>query len=642
LAHFRPKFLLGLTATPERTDQSDLLSLCDDNLVYTRNLFDGVELGLLSPFSYYGIYDETVDYQEIPWRNGRFDPNALSARLATLSRARHALTHWRDKAQPRTLAFCVSIAHAEFMAKQFNDEGIRSAAVYRGSSLDRGTALGQLASGGLAVLFSVDLFNEGVDIPAVDTVMMLRPTESKILFLQQLGRGLRRHPDKERLVVLDFIGNHKGFLNKPDALFDCGKRYGDLAAFANRARDGSLALPAGCFANYDLAIIDFLERLAGRDLAADYQALKESIGRRPTLSEIYRSGARLAELRSRGRQWLEMVRDQGDLEPPEVECLDRHSGFFREVETTAMTKSFKAILLESLLELDGIRNPPRVEDLATQALSVFRRRRRFIADIAEGYRDIDAIPAQKWHRYWNGNPINAWTGGNRNDAAHTWFEIRDGRFAPTFEVTDAEYAVFQNMVQELVDYRLAAYESRRSSHTDPSPAKPEPEEPTATIIPFKRPAAPPDDWARVPYFPDLRIACGHFRDGRTDVESLCAVSPHHGRLDPERHFVARAMGDSMDGGKHPVRDGDYLLLELMSPRTAGSITGETVAIERQEDGGDQYLLRTVTKAPDGRYVLKAANPDFPDYDSDETMRTLARLKAVLGADEFDLAPEADG
>ena len=303
LAHFRPRFLLGLTATPERTDQSDLLSLCDDNLVYTRNLFDGVELGLLCPFTYCGIQDKTVDYREIPWRNGRFDPNALSAKLATLSRARHALTHWREKAQRRTLAFCVSTAHADFMAERFKQEGIRSAAVYRGSVLDRGAALDQLGRGDLEVLFSVDLFNEGVDLPAIDTVMMLRPTESKILFLQQLGRGLRRHPEKERLVVLDFIGNHKGFLNKPDALFDCGKRHSDLAAFARRARDGSLELPAGCFANYDLTIIDFLIGLKGSDLVADYEALKASLGRRPTLAEVYRSGARLGELRRHGTHW---------------------------------------------------------------------------------------------------------------------------------------------------------------------------------------------------------------------------------------------------------------------------------------------------------------------------------------------------
>ncbi len=640
LAHFKPRFLLGLTATPERTDQSDLLSLCDDNLVYTRHLFDGVELGLLSPFAYYGIYDETVDYREIPWRNGRFDPNALSARLATLARARHALKHWRDKAQQRTLAFCVSTAHADFMAERFQREGIRCAAVYRGSALDRGEALDRLGRGDLQVLFSVDLFNEGVDLPGIDTMMMLRPTESKILFLQQLGRGLRRHPDKQRLVVLDFIGNHKGFLNKPDALFDCGKRYGDLAAFAGRVRDGSLALPAGCFANYDLAIVDFLLRLKGDDLAADYEALKESLGRRPTLAELYRSGARLAELRRRGTHWWELVHDRGDLEPAEAECLDRHGGFFKEVESTAMTKSFKAILLESLLELDGLRNPPRIEDLANQALAVFRRRRRFVSDIAEDHRDIDSIPPTKWLRYWRGNPIKALLGENRKGADRVWFELRDSRFAPTFEVTDTEHATFQQMVQELVDYRLAAYEARRSPDADPSQPEPDTAEPTATIIPFRRPAAPPDDWERVPYFPDLRIACGHFRAGRTDVESFCAVAPGHGRLDPERHFVARAIGNSMDGGKRPVRDGDYLLLELIDPESAGSVTGDTLVVERQGSGEDQYVLRTVTKTPDGRYILKAANPDYPDYAADTGMRTLARLKGVLDPDDLQIGEPA--
>jgi len=244
-----------------------------------------------------------VDYREIPWRNGRFDPNALEARLATRARARHALEHWRDKARRCTLAFCISTAHADFMAERFSQEGTSSGTVYRGSTPDRGDALDRLARGDLQVLFSVDLINEGVDLPAIDTVMMLRPTESKILFLQQLGRGLRRHPDKERLLVLDFIGNHKGFLNKPDALFDCGKRYRDLTDFARRARDGRLVPPLGCFANYDLAIIDFLVRLKGSDLPADYEALKESLGRRPTLAELYRSGARLAELRRRGSQW---------------------------------------------------------------------------------------------------------------------------------------------------------------------------------------------------------------------------------------------------------------------------------------------------------------------------------------------------
>ncbi len=633
LQHLRPRFLLGLTATPERTDQSDILSLCDDNLVYSRHLFDGIELGLLCPFRYFGIFDETVDYREIPWRNGRFDPQALEHKLATQARARHALRYWRDQGRERTLAFCVSRSHADFMAERFRREGIRAAAVYRGSTLERSQALEQLEHGRLQVIFSVDLFNEGVDLPAIDTVLMLRPTESKVLFLQQLGRGLRQHPGKEHLVVLDFIGNHQGFLNKPQALFDVGSSYAQLAEFGRRARDGALKLPPGCFANYDLAIIDFLIRLQGKGPATDYQALRDSLNRRPTLAELYRSGSSMPALRKQHGHWWALVADQGDLTPDEAACLERHADFFREVETTSMTKCFKAVLLESLLDLDGFREPPTVEALAAQALEVFRRRRGFIADIHKDLRQVDAVDERKWLTYWKGNPINAWTGGNRKDDAKRWFEMTDGRFRPTFAVDDGEHDTFQTMVQELVDYRLAAYEPRLPQRPQDEPEQPADE--GAKILPFPQPAAADEaEGTEVPYFPDLRIACGHFRTGRTEVEETCLVPPGHGSVDPSRHFVARATGNSMDGGKNPVRDGDYLLLELIDPTKAGAITGSVMAIERQDaTGDDQYVLRRVAKSPDGSYVLKAANPDYPDFEANDAMRPLARLIASWGEED---------
>uniref|UniRef100_UPI0035B0A158 DEAD/DEAH box helicase family protein n=1 Tax=Stella sp. TaxID=2912054 RepID=UPI0035B0A158 len=279
LAHFVPQFLLGLTATPDRSDQSDILSLCDDNLVFSRTLFDGVSSGLLAPFEYYGIWDETVDYREIPWRNGKFDPEQLTNKLATLARARHALAKWRTRRQTRTLAFCVSIKHAEYMADQFRRHGVQAAAVYAGSELGRGAALEQLSSGRLEVLFSVDLFNEGVDLPAIDTVLMLRPTESKILFLQQMGRGLRRAEGKEKLVVLDFIGNHRSFLHKPQLLAQTGGSFRQLAAFARNLEAGRFALPPGCFLNFDLQLIEFLKALDSDGPRSEYEALKAGLGR---------------------------------------------------------------------------------------------------------------------------------------------------------------------------------------------------------------------------------------------------------------------------------------------------------------------------------------------------------------------------
>lgn len=127
LSYFAPTFMLGLTATPDRTDRSDILSLCDDNLVYAHNLFEGIRSKLLAPFHYYGIYDDSVDYAEIPWRNGKFDPNQLAHKLATLGRARHAERAWQTHRQQRTLAFCVSINHPDFMAEQFRKRGFAAA-----------------------------------------------------------------------------------------------------------------------------------------------------------------------------------------------------------------------------------------------------------------------------------------------------------------------------------------------------------------------------------------------------------------------------------------------------------------------------------------------------------------------------------
>lgn len=222
LKHFRPRFLLSLTATPERTDQADILALCDDNLVYRRDMFDGIDSGLLSPFSYYGIADQEVDYQSIPWRNGKFDPELLQNKLATTARAKHALKRWENLKQSRTLAFCISKTHADYLADYFQKHGYRAVSIHSNSTIRRNEALSKLEQAEIDNIFSVDLFNEGIDLPAIDTVLLLRPTDSKIIFLQQLGRGLRTHSGKEKLVILDFIGNHISFFRKPEALFNIG------------------------------------------------------------------------------------------------------------------------------------------------------------------------------------------------------------------------------------------------------------------------------------------------------------------------------------------------------------------------------------------------------------------------------------
>jgi SOS-response transcriptional repressor LexA len=303
----------------------------------------------------------------------------------------------------------------------------------------------------------------------------------------------------------------------------------------------------------------------------------------------------------------------GDLGPEEKACGDRHEKLFREVEITAMTKCFKMVLLEALLEHEGLIKHPTLELLAQQSLAIFKRRRTLILDIREDLQNIDSLNVTQWQKYWDCNPVNAWVGGNRAVKAQALFQIADGKFTPRFKVADEEWGTLSVLLQELVDYRFASYDARR-----------EPAE-VNNVVPLR----PSPDKVELPFFPNIKIACGHFKTGHADAEEYRSLGPGHGKLDPARHFIARASGNSMNGGKRPIQDGDYLLLEYVTPNSAGSITGQIMAIERQDAGDNQYLLRWVTKPRPGHYVLRATNPDFEDLEADDDMRTFARLKEVL-------------
>ncbi len=214
LERLTPTELLGLTATPERGDGFDVRSFFGGRAAAELRVWDAIQAGLLSAFHYFGINDET-DLRRVSWRQGRYAPEELEALYTgNEARARLVVRQVLDKiTEPlamRTLGFCASVAHAHFMADYFNQAGIPAVALSGRSRLqDRDDALARLRGGDVNVLFTVDLFNEGVDIPDIDTVLFLRPTESPTIFLQQLGRGLRLHPGKDVLTVLDFVGQHR-------------------------------------------------------------------------------------------------------------------------------------------------------------------------------------------------------------------------------------------------------------------------------------------------------------------------------------------------------------------------------------------------------------------------------------------------
>jgi superfamily II DNA or RNA helicase/diadenosine tetraphosphate (Ap4A) HIT family hydrolase len=216
LARLNASFVLGLTATPERSDGVDVVALFDDILAWQATIGDGINEGSLVPFYYIGLRDD-VDFQQIPWRNGRFDIAVLEKRVEDSARMAKLWTAWTTHFGTRTIVFCCSQRHALFTRNWLQNRGVKAAAVFAGVGSDpRGESLRALTSGQLDAICAVDLLNEGLDLPDVDRVVMLRPTESKVVFLQQLGRGLRAAQSKSRLILIDFIGNRVRYCSRTE------------------------------------------------------------------------------------------------------------------------------------------------------------------------------------------------------------------------------------------------------------------------------------------------------------------------------------------------------------------------------------------------------------------------------------------
>jgi superfamily II DNA or RNA helicase/HKD family nuclease/diadenosine tetraphosphate (Ap4A) HIT family hydrolase len=460
--HFSPKFLLGLTATPDRTDGADLLGLCQENLVFRADLADGIGGGHLCPFHYFGVPDE-VDYTNIPWRNAQFDVNELTAAIATEARARNALEQFRKLGGRRCLAFCCSQRHADFMADFFESEGVSAVAVHSGQgSAPRATSLERLERGELHVVFAVDMFNEGVDVPTIDTVLMLRPTESTIIWLQQMGRGLRIAPDKDRLTVIDYIGNHRVFLTKLRALAliadrdaeSAGRQREVLEAIVN----GRLGLPAGCEVTYDLATIEILEVLLRPTRSEDlleafYREFLDRHGLRPTAIETFHAG--LNPRANSERSWLGFVHRMNGLDEADATTLQQHLAFFERLEITPTVRSYKIILLLGMLDGDDVRPRLSIEEVAARAAGQVRRMHRLAEDFSVDLSSTDAL-----QRLLIRNPIEAFVEGEGMGGV-SYFAFDGREFSFRFEIENP--TSFGRLLREVLDWRLGQYLARGAS-----------------------------------------------------------------------------------------------------------------------------------------------------------------------------------
>ncbi len=254
LEYYKPKVLLGLIATPERMDGADITKYFDKRIAYEMRLPEAIDNKLLCPFQYFGVSD-FVDLSNLKWTRGGYETSELEnvyVLNTEISKRRakeiiqNTIKYVDDIEDVKALGFCVSIKHAEFMADEFNNAGIPSVALTGNSEKElRNDISRKLINGDIKIIFTVDLFNEGVDIPQINTVLFLRPTESLTVFLQQLGRGLRLCEGKDCLTVLDFIGQSNknyNFTDKFRALI--GKTKNSVESYV---KDGFNTLPKGCF-----------------------------------------------------------------------------------------------------------------------------------------------------------------------------------------------------------------------------------------------------------------------------------------------------------------------------------------------------------------------------------------------------------
>ncbi len=462
LDRLQADFVLGLTATPERADGQDVAAIFDDVLACEAGIAAGITEGSLVPFAYHGLTDD-VDYTQIPWRNGRFDDEQLEAALSTSPRMDRLWTTWNELPGSRTLIFCCSRRHARFACDWLRQHGVSAAAVFSGiGSDDRSAALHDLAHGRIQALCTVDLFNEGLDVPSVDRVVMLRPTESSVIFAQQLGRGLRTAPDKTRLVVIDFVGNHKVFGWRLRHLLALSGQPGDMRSLRRLVDGEAPTLPPGCTLDVELAAIDLLRSLlptGGGAVLDAYRDLRDEFGRRPQMAELLHRGYLPQTLRGQHDHWFAFLDAQGDLNETERQVLTTHSDWLRFVETTSLTRSWKMVVLRVLLDSDALLSGARLNDHATKARAYLLGHPVLRADLQPSAEmpDHRNAPINRWADWWKRWPI---------DHLAPWLSVTDGVISNKLRVQPDLLAPLLAMTAELVDGRLADYAMRRTPSSE--------------------------------------------------------------------------------------------------------------------------------------------------------------------------------
>lgn len=462
IQYFKPKFLLGITATPDRMDGKDIFAICDGNVAYQLHFLEAIQRGWLAPFHYYGVYDDT-NYQELTWLGTRYAEEELLQVQLKQEMAEKIYVAWKEHKQTRTIGFCSSIKQAIFLENYFKSKGVRAVSLHsKAVNLNRRDAIKQLDQGELEIIFTVDLFNEGVDIPSVDTLLFVRPTESLTVFTQQVGRGLRLFDGKDNCVIIDLIGNYRNA--------DVKLRLFDTRSEKEKKQTATPFMPevpGVCALDFDIQVVDLLAEMYRKrqprkeNLRLAYEELKMELGRRPTYLEMHRFGnANAAEFKQDFKSYVGFLYWADELNQQEQEVFKRYENWLIEVERTTMTKSYKMVVLDFMLSrgVEGWNKAITPEEAAYHfhdylTSKEYRRKIDFVSGNTQKLIDYDEKAVAKLIATM---PMTKWSGSSKELVT-----FKDNSFKLEFDVVEGDKEILWEMTRQVCEYRLGVYFERR-------------------------------------------------------------------------------------------------------------------------------------------------------------------------------------
>lgn len=453
--------MLGLTATPDRADNGDIYKLCDYNIAYECDFRVGINNDWLVPFEYYGIYDDT-DYSLIPWRSGKYDLEALENALVIEKRLDLVFKKYMEHRKKSTVGFCASIKHCEVMNQYFRKQGVKSEIIIGETPISkRQEIIGKFKEREIEVIFTVDIFNEGVDIPCIDTLLFLRPTLSYTIFIQQLGRGLRTFEGKDSVRVLDFVGNYKGAELRP--LFLTGN-YKKGKGVINTT-DKEFLLPEGCSAEFNFKLIEYFEKFKRKSIRQeelvklDYKNLMETLERVPTLMDTYTFGEIPVHMYIKTfKGWYNFQKEMGVLSEEQKSYSQKGIDFLYFLETTSMTKSYKMPLFLALFE--NLEKSQSLERIGEYFKKFYQSKEHWRDLNNKKHEDWESWSKEKFQKLAEDNPIKYLTEKGKNVEFFTYenkiFTLNDELYN---EIVKNEKILEE--IRERIEYRIVNYFSRK-------------------------------------------------------------------------------------------------------------------------------------------------------------------------------------